>query len=297
MIPHRPLGQTGLTVSALGFGGAPIGFAEHADERRDEFLALVREAADLGITFFDTAPDYRDSERLLGEALAGRDDVVVATKVGRVQRREGGTWRIEEDWSAAAIERSVEESLGRLRRSALDVVQLHSPPKWVIERGEALRALQRCQGRGLVKHVGISADGEDAARALELGGFETLQTSYSLMQQQPGRELLARAEAAGVGMILKQPVANGVMLLAERPPHPDWSWKWDLAQRMRWPEDAEHDRLDWALRWVLAEPRAATAIVGTASLENLRRNAAAAARPLGPEAFQAGATAFDEAGG
>lgn len=295
MIPQRPLGRTGLKASSLGFGGATLGFAADADARRGEFVALARAAADLGVTLFDTAPDYRDSEAILGEALSGRADVLIATKAGRTQRRDGEEWRAEEDWSPAAIERSVEDSLQRLRRPVLDIVQLHSPPDWVIERGEALRALQRCQGRGQVRHVGISADGRDAERAVELGGFEVLQTSYSILQQDPGRTLLEQAEAAGVGVIVKQPVANGVMLLDERPPHPDWSWKWDLAQRMRWPEGSERDRLSWSLRWVLAEPRAATAIVGTSSLENLKRNVEAAARPLDAAAFAAGARAFDEA--
>lgn len=291
MIPQRPLGRTGLTVSALGFGGATIGFADRADERRAAFVRLARAAADLGVTLFDTAPDYRDSETILGEALAGRDGVVLATKAGRVQRREGDAWRVSEDWSPEAIETSVEESRRRLRVEAIDLVQLHSPPHWVIETGDALAALERCRARGQVRHIGISADGDDAVRALELGGFETLQTSYSLLQQQPGRDLMVLAAERSVGVIAKQPLANAVMTLAERPPHPDWSWKWELAQRMAWPEG---DRLEHALRWVLAEEGMASAIVGTASLENLRRNAAVAAgEPLSPEGHAAGQSAFD----
>lgn len=296
MIPARPLGCTGLQVSALGFGGAPIGFAENAGPRRGEFLDLLREAVDLGVTMFDTAPDYRDSEALIGEALRGRRErVVVATKAGRVQRRVGDGWRLEEDWVPAALTAGVEQSLRRLGGDAIDLVQLHSPPREIIERGDALAALHCLRDRGLIRHVGISADGDDAFRALELGGVEVLQTSYSLLQQRPGRDLLACAEAQDVGVIAKQPLANAVMLLADRPPHPDWSWKWDLARRMLWPVEAPAARLDHALRWILADPRVATAIVGASSLANLRRNAASAAAPLDPRAFAAGQAAFDAA--
>ena len=94
MLLPRPLGRTGLIVSALGFGGAPIGFG--ADLTDEAAVALVRRALDLGITFFDTAPDYRRSEALIGAALAGtagRDRPVIATKVGRRQSWDGREWQ------------------------------------------------------------------------------------------------------------------------------------------------------------------------------------------------------------
>src|SRR6478672_10569613 len=101
MIPQRPLGRTGLLVSVLGYGGAPIGFT---DERAAGFVGLLQRACDLGIRFFDTAPDYRRSEDLIGQALAGRRDrVVLATKCGRVQEWTGGAWQANEDWSEAGV--------------------------------------------------------------------------------------------------------------------------------------------------------------------------------------------------
>lgn len=299
LINRRPLGRTDLEVSALGFGGAPVGFAEGADHRGAEFATLVREAVELGVTTFDTAPDYRDSERLIGEALAPmRDRVVVATKVGRTQHRSAEGWTVVEDWSPAALTASAERSLRRLGGQALDILQLHSPPRAVIEAGEALGALHRLRERGLVRAVGISADGDDAVRALELGGFDVLQTSYSLLQQQPGRALLDRCAELEVGVIAKQPLANAVVLLSERPAHPDSSWKWDLARRMAWPVHDPDARLGFSLRWVLSDPRVATAIVGTSRLHNLRRNAVIASAPmLEVEAFAKGQAAFDKAHG
>ena len=277
-IPRRPLGTTGLVVSVLGFGGAPIGFAEADERAAADFVRLVRRAVDLGITFFDTAPDYRRSEELIGQALrAQRADVVLATKCGRLQIPRDGGWEVREDWSEDGIKRTVEASLRRLDTDELDLVQLHSPPAEVLEDGAALRGLRRVQQAGLVRHLGISADGDVARRALDLDAFATLQVSYSVLQQEPGADLLPLAVARGVGVIAKQPIANGIPVMDRRPEHPDWSRKWDVAQRMDW---AAADRLDLALRWLLADRRVATAIVGTTRLEHLEANVVAARAPV-----------------
>lgn len=273
---YRRLGRTGLTVSAVGYGGAPIGFAAYADRRA--FLRLLGRALDLGITFFDTAPDYRESELLIGEAIRGRRDaVVLATKCGRLQEREGDGWHAWEEWSEAGVLGTVEASLRRLGVEYLDLLQLHSPPMWVLERGETWRGMQRARERGLVRHLGVSADGAEAARALALDGCETLQVSYSILQQEPGDELLPAAAARGIGIIVKQPLANAVGELRERPEHPDWNWKWDVAQRMGSATLGNPgERTERALRWVLADPLVSTAIVGTANLEHLEANVRAA---------------------
>ena len=279
MIPQRPLGNTGLRVSVLGFGGASIGFADPA--RQGEFVPLVQRALALGITFFDTAPDYRRSEELIGEALRGRrGDVVLATKVGRTQHWDGAGWQVTEDWSEVGVLRSVEASLRRLQTDALDLVQLHSPPMWVLDDGGALRGLQRAQAAGMVRHIGISADGAEAWRALALDAFATLQVSYSILQQEPGDDLLPAAAARGMGVIVKQPIANGIPEMGTRPEHPDWSWKWDVAQRLDWPAlGGATGRIHVALRWLLANPLVSTAIVGASRIAHLDANVAAATAP------------------
>ena len=282
MIPRRPLGNTGLQVSILGYGGAPIGFTPGRSGA--EFVVLLRRALELGINFFDTAPDYRESEELLGEALRGRrTDAILATKCGRLQARRGRTWEIHEDWSATGVLRTLDASLRRLQTDYLDLVQLHSPPGWVLEHGDALHALTRAREAGKVRHVGISADGDDAWRALEKGAFATLQISYSILQQEPGMALLPAAVRHGMGLIAKQPIANGIPNQRERPTHPDWAWKWDLAQRLNWQGDGPGaDRISLALRWVLANPLVSTAIVGTTSIAHLEANVVAATQPLDP---------------
>jgi aryl-alcohol dehydrogenase-like predicted oxidoreductase len=276
---RRPLGSTGLEVSILGFGGAPIGFSARRDPAA--FVPLLRHALDLGINFFDTAPDYRESEELMGRAFQGRrSEVVLATKCGRVQSWNDSGWDMREDWSRQGVVRTLERSLRQLRTDYLDLVQLHSPPGWVLEDGAALEGLLQARREGKARHIGISADGEEARRAVENGVFATLQASYSILQQEPGRDLLPAAAARGMGVIVKQPLANGIPEMPERPEHPDWAWKWDVARQMDWKSYcAEETRLGLALRWVLANPLVSTAIVGTTDAAHLEANVAAAAAP------------------
>lgn len=276
-LPQRALGMSGLRVSVLGFGGAPIGFA--GPEREPEFRAVLERALDAGVTFFDTAPDYRGSESLLGDAIAGRrDTVILATKCGRIQEWEGSVWRRREDWSELGVLRMIEGSLRRLRTDVLDLVQLHSPPAAVLEDGDAQRGLLRAQREGLTRLIGVSADGHEARLALSRGGFATLQISYSILQQEPGQDILPLAARLGVGLIIKQPLANGIAGLQARPEHPDWSWKWDVAQRMDWSASrTPGDRTVRALRWLLANPLISTAIAGASRLEHLEANIAAVA--------------------
>jgi aryl-alcohol dehydrogenase-like predicted oxidoreductase len=276
---YRTLGGTGLRVSVLGFGGACIGFAPMPDA--PAFVRLLRRARALGINLFDTAPDYRDSEPLLGRAFRGRRADLVLAKAGRVQRRVAGGWVAYELWAQAGVLRTIEESLRRLRTDYLDLVQLHSPPLRVLEDGQALAALERAQAQGKVRHIGISADGPEARHAIALGRFATLQISYSMLHQEPGDELLDLAVARRLGLIIKQPVANGLADRTERPPQPEWALQWEVAQRMDLSLlGAPGRRTEGALRWLVADPRIATAIVGTTQLAHLEGNVAVARQPM-----------------
>jgi aryl-alcohol dehydrogenase-like predicted oxidoreductase len=146
----------------------------------------------------------------------------------------------------------------------------------VIEAGRARAALERARDEALVGHIGLSADGPEARRALDVGGFETLQISFSLLEQEP-LELIAEAARRGIGVIAKQPLANAIPVLDERPAHPDWARKWDRAQAIDWRADGSAPPLEVALRYVLDAPGVATAIVGTSRLEHLEANVRVAA--------------------
>src|SRR5690606_29248633 len=197
----RRLGRTGLLVSEVGFGGAGIGHVWGATTDA-ECIAAVRRAVDLGINFFDTSPMYGGgrSEENLGQGLAGlRDRVYVATKV---------RLRTEADLldMAAAVRRSVEQSLQRLRTAWVDVLQIHHqlgpeggqylaavgpPPRYAyrLTREQALglgAAMQRMVEAGKVRFLGITAwDGHPDViePVLASGLFHTAQILYNLLNR------------------------------------------------------------------------------------------------------------------
>lgn len=153
-MPTRPLGRTGLRVSALGFGASPLG-GVFADVDESECKRAVHRAIELGINFFDTSPFYGStkSESVLGRCLEGipRDKYVLATKVGRYGPNNF-------DFSAERVTKSVQESMKRLGVGYLDVVQCHDIEFGSIKQivSETLPALQRLKEEGKIGAVGIT---------------------------------------------------------------------------------------------------------------------------------------------
>ena len=216
---YRTLGQTGLSLSTLSFGGAPLGdlFGE-----LDEAAAIdaVHAAIDGGINYFDTAPLYGFglAEERLGRALKGRrDEVIVATKCCR----DGFT---EFDFSGARVTASVEESLKRLGTDRIDVLQIHDVEfgtvKDVLE--SALPAAHRLKEAGKVRFVGITGLPVRYLRSLaEVAELDTLLSwgHCNLLEDEMEEELVPIAKERGIGLINASPVLQG--LLTEREP-PEW---------------------------------------------------------------------------
>lgn len=238
---RRRFGSTGLEVSEFGLGCARIGGMFQQDP--GAFVRLLERAHDAGITFFDTADMYSqgESESLIGKALARRRDrIVIATKAGyalparrkllaRVKpllrpiikrlglRRDklsaAVRGSVAQDFSPAYLENALHGSLRRLRTDYVDLLQLHSPPRDVIERGEWLPALERLKRAGKVRHFGVAVDSVDAGlAALEYPGVASLQYQLSLLNQDATAELLPRVRAQGVAFIARECLANGLLV-------------------------------------------------------------------------------------
>lgn len=195
----RELGTTGLIISTVGFGGIPI-----IRLTFEEAEKVLRHAVDRGMTFFDTANRYVDSEEKMGRAFAGmRDKVVIATKTGQ---REAGP----------AME-ELELSLKHLGTDHIDLYQPHQVSKpeeldMLLGPGGAMEALDKAKSQGKIRHIGITSHSLEMARKLvatEL--FSTIQFPYNIVETEAAANLFPEAKAAGMGILVMKPFAGGML--------------------------------------------------------------------------------------
>jgi aryl-alcohol dehydrogenase-like predicted oxidoreductase len=267
-IERRRLGRTGMVVSALGFGGAEIGYQRAS---RATVARLLGSALDAGLTVIDTAECYEASEALIGQAIgARRREVHLFTKCGH----PGGWGRA--DWRPASLLGSIERSLRRLETDHLDLIQLHSCSLATLERGDAIAALEQARERGWTRFIGYSGDGEAARYAVECGRFDTLQTSVSVADQAALERTLPSARARQIGVIAKRPLANVAWRYGRKPAESYHQTYWARLRTLGYDflRGAPEAAVAAALRFTLTVPGVHTAIVGTAKPERWQQNAA-----------------------
>lgn len=190
------LGQTGITVNKNGFGALPI---QRIHE--DEAIYLVQKAYDAGITFFDTARWYTDSEIKLGKAFNGiRDKVYIATKTGAQ--------------TADEFFQDLETSLTNLKTEYIDLYQFHNPafcPKPGDGTG-LYEAMTEAKNQGKVRHIGITNHRLSVAReAIESGLYETLQFPFCYLTGEQELSLVKQCEEAGMGFIAMKALSGGLI--------------------------------------------------------------------------------------
>lgn len=267
----RLFGKTGLLVSPLGVGAAEIGY-----EGLDQAAAtrVLKSALEAGINVIDTAECYKNSEELIGNALADRrDDYYLFTKTGHAQGYENP------DWSFEGTIASIERSLKRLKTDAVDLVLLHSCSREELERGEATRGLQEARRRGLTRFIGYSGDGENASYAIESGDFDVLETSLNIADQQGIDLLMPRAQERGMGVIVKRPLANVAWKSGDEPPAPEYHHEyWNRLKKLDYEflRDDLESAAQRATRFTLSIPGVHTLIVGTTKPERFAQNVAVA---------------------
>lgn len=208
----RSFGPGGPQVSEIGLGTWQLGGMEWGDVPEEQSLETLHAAADAGVTFIDTADVYGigRSEQLIGRFLkerTDRDRFFVATKLGR---RPDPGW--PENFTGPVIRRHVEGSLARLGVDQLDLEQTHCLPPKEIERNKMFDHLRQLQGEGLIRRFGASVESMDEALAcLEVEGLAALQIIFNVLRQKPIDELFGRAKEQGVALIVRLPLASGVL--------------------------------------------------------------------------------------
>ncbi len=205
---QRELGNSGLRVSAIGFGcmGLSFGYGPATDHR--DAIAVIHSAVEQGVTLFDTAEAYGANEELVGEALAPfRDRVVIATKFGF----RNGDPKQGLDSRPERIRAVAEQSLRRLKTDRIDLFYQHraDPAVPIEEVAGTVRDLIR---EGKVKHFGLSEAGvRTIRRAHAVQPVAALQSEYSLWWREPEEAILPVLEELGIGFVPFSPLGKGFL--------------------------------------------------------------------------------------
>lgn len=249
---QRPLGNTGLSVSTIGFGAFKIGRNEKikypsAYDLPDmpQVERLLNRVLELGINYLDTAPAYGVSEERLGAVLAPRrGEFVLSTKVGEIF--EHGESRY--DFTGDHARRSIEQSLRRLRCDHVDLLLIHATgDELALQRdGDLIPTLQNLKQRGLTRAIGFS--GKSVAGAEHaLNWADVLMVEYNL-QQREHEAVIAQAQQRGLGVVVKKGLGSG------------------------WLDPAA------AIAFVLGNPGVASIVIGGLNADHLAANVAVAGR-------------------
>lgn len=211
----RQLGKSDLEVSALGLGCMGMSYGYGTALEKEDGIALLREAVERGVTFFDTAEVYGPwvNEELVGEALAPlRDHVVIATKFG-FNIDDEGVQHSDPPLNSQPehIRKVVEASLKRLRTDHIDLLYQHRvDPNVPIE--DVAGTVKELIQEGKVKHFGLSEAGVDTIRrAHAVQPVTALQSEYSLWWREPEEEIFHALEELGIGFIPFSPLGRGFL--------------------------------------------------------------------------------------
>ncbi len=205
----RQLGANGFETTEVGLGCWQLGADWGKSFSNEDGFAVLQAAVDQGIRFVDTADVYGDgkSETIIGEFLKQCETPVrVATKFGR----SGEVY--PDRYTETALRKSVEGSLERLGVDSLDLLQLHCIPMDALRQGDVFEWLRTLRNEGLVKAFGASVESvEEGLLCLEQEGIAALQVIFNVFRQKLVQELFPQAQDKGVGIIVRLPLASGLL--------------------------------------------------------------------------------------
>lgn len=275
---YRTLGRTNLAVSELGFGALEIGrnWPYWRKDKPDfirpddsEAKKIIFKALDYGINFFDTAPAYQDSERILGMALKGiRKNVILATKCGEWFDGQNSVY----DYSYNETKKFIENSLRLLQTDYIDLLQIHSANLDVIKKGETLAAMKEAQQAGKVRYIGFSTDFEDAALlGIESGEYDAIQVSHNALKLSMVRNVFPIAKEKNIGIIVKDALSRG-QLTEKNSDVAEKELKNKILQLSEISKKFSVSLTELAVRFSITAQEVSTVIIGTKKIENLETN-------------------------
>ena len=291
------------TVSRIGLGCWQLGDDCWGDVTEETAQAILREAWEAGVTIFDTADVYGSglSEERIGRFLRETGaEPFVATKLGRF-----GVPGWPGNFTREAIRTHTEASLVRLGVEALDLTQLHCVPTEVLTQGDVFEWLRELQAEGKIRAWGASVESvEEGLLCLTQPGLASLQVIFNVLRQKPAQVLLPRAEQLGVAIIVRLPLASGLLTGkfradTEFPANDHRNWNRDggafhvgetfngipypvaieLVEELRKLLPPDLSMADASLRWILDHSAVTTVIPGASKPGQVIRNVGALAVP------------------
>lgn len=316
---YRRLGRTGMTVSRVSFGAWAIGGFWGAVDDAESMRAL-HAAIDSGMNFIDTADVYGDgrSERLVARLRRERpgETIWVATKAGRRLPEQ-----TVEGYSDANLRFWIDDSLRNLETDALDLLQLHCPPRALYDMPAAFGCLDELIAEGKLRHYGVSVEtADEALAAMNHPNVQSVQIIFNVFRRKPAERVFPAARAKGVGIIARVPLASGLLTgkftrettfaaddhrtfnrrgerfdQGETLSGVPFEAGLEAVERLRPLVPPGVTLTQAALRWILSFDAVTCAIPGARTAAQARENAAAAEAPDLPAEFMAAAKAvYDE---
>ena len=280
---YRQLGNTELTVSEIGLPVRPLSTNDYGHVTEQDTLNLLTRAFDMGFTYFDTADSYTEGygERVVARALGRRrHDIVISTKAGYdfyrpvVDPSERGK---DQRWTPGFIQFACEQSLRRLDTDYIDLFLLHHPDPDVMDDDELFGLLDELVISGKTRYYGVMLDNKAESEEAGEGAIEHRQVSavemtFGLLEQQPGRNLIRKAQEAATAIIAYNPSTSGALEDVQA----NEEAAANLNHRMR-QEAFEHHRRErealvgglrefggdvgtWAIKFALASPSVASTL-------------------------------------
>ncbi|WP_456276209.1 aldo/keto reductase [Bacillus sp. AK128] len=292
---YRKLGNTDLSVSELSFGTWAIGGA-WGKVNDEESLKGLQVAMDAGVNFFDTADVYGDghSEELLATATKGKEDKIhIATKFCRA-----GDIHDPYTYSKEKVREYCEASLKRLNRESIDLYQVHCPPFDIIKQGEVFEVLEDLKKEGKIRYYGVSVETvEEGLYVVNETNASAIQVIFNLFRQKPLEELLPLAAKKDVGILVRLPLASGLLTgkfttqsTFEEDDHRKFNRNGEafnvgetfaglefergvkLSQDLSWIANDRGNMTRAALRWIIDQPEVSCVIPGFRNVKQVEDN-------------------------
>lgn len=213
----RFLGNTGIEVSEIAFGGVEIGMPygigikwEEDMLPENEAVQLLLAAVDKGFNFFDTARMYGVSENIIGKAFSGRrEEIILCTKCQHFRNMEG---KLPDDGELKnMIHRSITESLKALQTDYIDLYMLHQGDMEILSREVILKEMLQLKAKGIVRAIGVSTySTEESGMVIENGKWDVVQLPFNLMDQRQ-QALFSLAAEKGVGIVVRSVLLKGLL--------------------------------------------------------------------------------------